>query len=485
MENHYALFHVALMLNVLILVVSFTGVISATMPNIIEVMKNDTNICEKSKVLYDLEYTKRCESLPYPSASLNFSEETLDSLLCLGIYDTAYKFCQYSNNPELQIPSLSMPVLPSFVKKFVVNETQQMKFCDSLQGFTSSYNKIDPLLKILVENLNKREKCQRICFSLNDALNQVCAIFAWIKKIDKEANKIEIRKDHITSDKPSITQSNETASNSKTIVEEETKKTLEVKETNKSNTNLKSDNIGKDNLKVPNLELGTEKTKSDTKKLNKIIMSETQSRESASSTFGGNKEKGNKENIFDKTEITKQPIKQTPVAKSESQDPSINSLVDIVPNKGNAEDKGEEFYKEQNTDDLKTSTLSENTQDHYDAANPEDVDDVEDTIQQSTRNQNENIQDIFEQKNLQYPNIRTEDDSHFFTYFTVVTVACIAGYIGYHNKQKILAIVLEGRRSRNNRGRRRPSTANYRKLDCTLEEAVTSQCNANVTHVIY
>lgn len=50
---------------------------------------------------------------------------------------------------------------------------------------------------------------------------------------------------------------------------------------------------------------------------------------------------------------------------------------------------------------------------------------------------------------------------------------------------QILAIVLEGRRSRNNRGRRRPSTANYRKLDCTLEEAVTSQCNANVTHVIY
>lgn len=50
---------------------------------------------------------------------------------------------------------------------------------------------------------------------------------------------------------------------------------------------------------------------------------------------------------------------------------------------------------------------------------------------------------------------------------------------------QILAIVLEGRRSRNNRGRRRPSTASYRKLDCTLEEAVTSQCNANVTNVIY
>jgi len=52
-------------------------------------------------------------------------------------------------------------------------------------------------------------------------------------------------------------------------------------------------------------------------------------------------------------------------------------------------------------------------------------------------NQNENVPELFKQENLRNPNIRTEDDSHLFTYFTVVTVACIAGYIGYHNKQKV------------------------------------------------
>lgn len=55
-------------------------------------------------------------------------------------------------------------------------------------------------------------------------------------------------------------------------------------------------------------------------------------------------------------------------------------------------------------------------------------------------NQNGNVQEVFEQKNMRYPNIRTEDDSHFFTYFTVIIVACIAGYIGYHNKQKVSLI---------------------------------------------
>ncbi|CAL1686752.1 unnamed protein product [Lasius platythorax] len=422
MENRYALFHVASMLNVLILVVSFTGVISSPMPNIREVMKNDTNLCEASQFLYDLE----------------------------RVYDTAYKICQYSN--QLQISPSDTAVLPPYTEKFVPrgNVTQENKFCDSLHGFTSSYNKIDSFLKSLVENLNKPHICQIICFGLKDKLNPLCSIFAWIKKIDdiKKANRIEIKHDPTTSDKLVTTRSNETANNSGIVVD--AKKILEENETNKQNTNQFLTNSANDIVENANL--------------NESINVESDAEKAKS-----------------EKSITK-PTKNTS-ANSESQVPSINDLAGNVPKN---EEKGEDFYKEQSTDDLKTSTLSENTQDHYDGENPEDTDDADGTIPQSTRNQNENVQEVFDiQKNLQYPNIRTEDDSHFFTYFTVVTVACIAGYIGYHNKQKILAIVLEGRRSRSNRGRRRPSTANYRKLDCTLEEAVTSQCNANVTHVIY
>ncbi|CAL1686753.1 unnamed protein product [Lasius platythorax] len=484
MENRYALFHVASMLNVLILVVSFTGVISSPMPNIREVMKNDTNLCEASQFLYDLESTKRCAFLPYPSASLNFTYETLDTFLCLGVYDTAYKICQYSN--QLQISPSDTAVLPPYTEKFVPrgNVTQENKFCDSLHGFTSSYNKIDSFLKSLVENLNKPHICQIICFGLKDKLNPLCSIFAWIKKIDdiKKANRIEIKHDPTTSDKLVTTRSNETANNSGIVVD--AKKILEENETNKQNTNQFLTNSANDIVENANLnesinvESDAEKAKSE--KSSKVQKKLDVPSETQKPMFEGNR-KNYIENKETNVAVTK-PTKNTS-ANSESQVPSINDLAGNVPKN---EEKGEDFYKEQSTDDLKTSTLSENTQDHYDGENPEDTDDADGTIPQSTRNQNENVQEVFDiQKNLQYPNIRTEDDSHFFTYFTVVTVACIAGYIGYHNKQKILAIVLEGRRSRSNRGRRRPSTANYRKLDCTLEEAVTSQCNANVTHVIY
>lgn len=76
------------------------------------------------------------------------------------------------------------------------------------------------------------------------------------------------------------------------------------------------------------------------------------------------------------------------------------------------------------------------------------------------------------------------EDSHFFAYFMTMIILCILGYLIFHNKQKILALALEGRARKGNR--RRPSTSGYRKLDSNLEEAVTSNCaGASVTHVIY
>ncbi|KAG8237714.1 hypothetical protein J437_LFUL017502 [Ladona fulva] len=75
-------------------------------------------------------------------------------------------------------------------------------------------------------------------------------------------------------------------------------------------------------------------------------------------------------------------------------------------------------------------------------------------------------------------------DSHFFAYFLTMVVICIIGYLVFHNKQKIIALALEGRRMQGSR--RRPNTSSYKKLDSNLEEAVTSNCSSSsVTHVIF
>jgi len=79
-----------------------------------------------------------------------------------------------------------------------------------------------------------------------------------------------------------------------------------------------------------------------------------------------------------------------------------------------------------------------------------------------------------------------ETQSAFLSYFVAFTVLCIISYICWHNKKKIIALILEGRRRNpSGRGGRRSSSAQYRKLDNNLEEAMADNSDDNLRHVIY
>ncbi|XP_046673836.1 trans-Golgi network integral membrane protein TGN38-like isoform X2 [Homalodisca vitripennis] len=75
------------------------------------------------------------------------------------------------------------------------------------------------------------------------------------------------------------------------------------------------------------------------------------------------------------------------------------------------------------------------------------------------------------------------EDSNFFLYFLCVAVLTIMTYLVFHNKKKLVALAIEGRKTRGSR--RRPNCSNYSKLDCSLEEAMVSNTTASVTHVLY
>lgn len=66
--------------------------------------------------------------------------------------------------------------------------------------------------------------------------------------------------------------------------------------------------------------------------------------------------------------------------------------------------------------------------------------------------------------------------SHFAAFFLTAIVMVFAAYVVYHNRQKIVAIIIEGQ---NNSGRRR----GYRKLETNVEEAMPSMKSANSTYV--
>uniref|UniRef100_A0A182J2A5 Uncharacterized protein n=1 Tax=Anopheles atroparvus TaxID=41427 RepID=A0A182J2A5_ANOAO len=70
-----------------------------------------------------------------------------------------------------------------------------------------------------------------------------------------------------------------------------------------------------------------------------------------------------------------------------------------------------------------------------------------------------------------------QNDSNFFSYFLFAMFSCAILYVAYHNKSKLMALVVEGRRTSSGRGgfsKGRKHTAAYRKLDSNLEEAITS-----------
>jgi len=77
--------------------------------------------------------------------------------------------------------------------------------------------------------------------------------------------------------------------------------------------------------------------------------------------------------------------------------------------------------------------------------------------------------------------------SYFLSCFFALTVICIAGYLISHNKNKLMGLVLEGRRPRNGRRQRRSSSssARYRKLDNNLEEAMRPSSNTSFSQVVY
>lgn len=98
-----------------------------------------------------------------------------------------------------------------------------------------------------------------------------------------------------------------------------------------------------------------------------------------------------------------------------------------------------------------------------------------------------------DQSSLREDPFYQEPDSNFFAYFMFLMAVCVVGYVFYHNKSKVLGLLLEGRRSSSaGRGsggtgsrRRRKHTAQYQKLDSNLEEAISSTGQSRTSQIIY
>jgi len=75
--------------------------------------------------------------------------------------------------------------------------------------------------------------------------------------------------------------------------------------------------------------------------------------------------------------------------------------------------------------------------------------------------------------------------SNFFSYFIVLAIITIIAYLVFHNKKKIVGLIVEGRSSGRQAGRRRSGGREYRKLDSNMEDMMETGRETSMRQVIY
>ncbi|XP_043259108.1 uncharacterized protein LOC122401194 isoform X2 [Colletes gigas] len=466
--------------------------------SIIDVMRTDSELPKMPLFFNESSILKSCFDVKYPEENVAPNIISTNTLLCLTFYDTWYKVCHFN---QIEILSYNSSTFDSVLQKFIPgpDDTDKTKFCNNLGGLTISYEKLKPLLSKLLE-FNKPYVCFPICFDTEGHFNPLCAIVAWSKSINDNAKKLNTVKkmpphDDVLKDAHSEAKKQKSIKvstfNSDIAKTTRINNNSEMVKTVPSNNDNHNDNHN-DNLQnvlnSPDTVNSQNKSGNLTSKPQEVAASLPLLKLKSTSTL--NVKNTSLISKIDSMDIKDQKTKGKSIPPELNHKEKVSDMQTVntpedfeaPKNLGTSNNEHEESTKDVNDDDKPPGKIQEEYE--WNPVNNGKLPfEGTDSLDQSNEpgDQNQHVAEPFEQRDtISHRIIRPDEESHIFTYFTVITLISIAAYIGYHNKQKILAIVLEGRRSRNSRDRRRPSTVNYRKLDYTLEEAVTSQVGKHV-----
>lgn len=418
--------------------------------SIFQTIQNDKNICPTAADILKSKYFDKCNNVTYPvNMTVNWTKSNKDLFLCMAVYDRVFQICLTGTKLKLGSPKESIlsnktlfdnemnKTITELKNNLTVNSDHALSICNSSMvhsPYPIPYNKTESYVKKLIEDPGN---CVSSCYdSSTKTLNSFCLAINIIDKKIIEINKqLEINK-------------------------EQPVNIPDTQITNDDNINQQNHN---DQMPLPNsledsptgddykLQEGKKDTKNNEKK-SSVVMIENDA--------NGKTEKSQNDLVSQKVEPSMKSNEATKVDET-------NTLSEFTQEIGNNESNPDVIQPDNNADDVL---------EHSDRDNELVVGVEETQTKPKSSSEKESLL------------IQTEEPVvykvNLFEYLAVIGIACIVGCLVYHHKQKIMAIILEGRRSRGGRGRRRHS-ANYRKLDCNLEEAVNSQCDSNTTNVIY
>ncbi|XP_046753534.1 uncharacterized protein LOC124416464 [Diprion similis] len=467
--------------------------------------------CELKAVFSAPEYEKYCNKdntsvIPLSLPSLDGTKNEV-IYLCTGIYFAVNKFCEshaYHLDKRDEIRLTKSYILTELTKA-VNQSSERAEICSALSSTLSNsrYDNImnygrdnkDSSLNLTLLNETLRVKCDRLCSSveLTVSVKPLCPIILWVNRILVNSIVPTPRGiDQAGKILTSIESTNSpTSSNDKTKPSQPSGRIhSEILQTGKDQ-NQHENHPDQKLLTIADPKVGN-KPASDAKK---SISSETQREETKESNVEKTNDQSHppKNDLPHSSSIDGKPDKVAPDSKPKEKVDQTKAIAPKNVKESTTANINSPTPHRTDKKDQPVKIPDEKPQSHEfeEVRDNEGNDGVEDRVAERTKTDgvlslSEKDAEQGKGNNVPKPPPASTMDppQHFFTYFMAISVTCLICYIAYHKKQKIMALLFEGRKSRG-RGRRRPNTANYRKLDCTLEEAVTSQCNSNVTHVIY
>lgn len=370
-------------LSILIYFVFFTKVLSVaskpTTENIINVMKNDTELCTLPQFVYENDIIKDCSSLNYPDK--NITIDNPNTFLCLAFYDTLHKVCK--SNISHQIPSDSIK-FKSYIEQFFPVKGHESMFCENVKSVTFTYKKLKPLLSSI--HINKSHVCDPVCFDIKENFNPLCVVLAWSKSIDEYVKNVSQPKQTQLQASPTnigVSQSKNPNSELNKTAEKTVTKGVDIQQKKQSSmkpslpnsihmvpqinakdkSSTKSESIDTKNNVLENPVIAPEKLEKafeDPDKASKNLDKAPKNLEKAPENSDQIPENPNKtpENL-DKISENLDKIPENADKMFENQD-KTPEIPDVM------------YHLEENRKDItdiKTSTISENTQDHDNSVN--------------------------------------------------------------------------------------------------------------------
>lgn len=207
----------------------------STSQSIIDVIKSDSELCKMPTILYENNITADCYNVTYPEgehviAQYDMTYKNIRNFLCLIFYDTLYKVCQAKLQNQLNHTTFYSNIQRYFPEE---NENDQTNFCKNIKDIKFAYKKLEPLLSHV--HFNNSHVCYAACFNLSGKFIPLCAILSWSKSIDeinedfgkKFENKLE--KKPAIDIKQNFTAINETSNETKGDSDNKYKTTSDVK----------------------------------------------------------------------------------------------------------------------------------------------------------------------------------------------------------------------------------------------------------------